>query len=91
MFIFCISMLDANGLSDDSLITNIQNDVLEALRISMKRNHSRRPAALPKLLMLVTDLRQFVDDLCRNMQLHYFDETADFSNTDPLLRELFDL
>ncbi|XP_022301760.2 peroxisome proliferator-activated receptor delta-like [Crassostrea virginica] len=91
--LFCslLIMSDANGLSEDSLITNIQNDVLEALRISIKRNHSRRPAALPKLLMLVTDLRQFVDDLCRNMQLHYFDETADFSNTDPLLRELFDL
>lgn len=91
--LFCglLIMSGTNGLSDDSLIKNIQNDVLEALRISMKRNHSRKPASLPKLLMLVTDLRQLVDDLSRNMQLHFFDETPDFSNTDPLLRELLDL
>jgi hypothetical protein len=57
----------------------------------MKRNHSKKPASLPKLLLLVTDLRQLVDDFSRNMQIHQFDDTADFSNTDPLLRELFDL
>lgn len=89
--LFFFITTDTNGLSEDSIIKNIQNDVLEALRISMKRSHSRKPASLPKLLMLVTDLRQLVDDLSRNMQLHFFDETPDFCNTDPLLRELLDL
>ncbi|XP_048780555.2 peroxisome proliferator-activated receptor delta-like [Ostrea edulis] len=91
--LFCslLIMSDTIGLNDDELIKTIQNDVLEALRISMKRNHSKKPVSLPKLLLLVTDLRQLVDDFSRNMQLHQFDDTLDFSNTDPLLRELFDL
>ncbi|XP_061178532.1 peroxisome proliferator-activated receptor delta-like [Saccostrea echinata] len=91
--LFCalLTISDTKGLSDDPLIKSIQNDVLEAFRISMKRNHSKKPASLPKLLMLVTDLRQLVDDFSRNMQLHFFDDTMEYSNTDPLLRELLDL
>ena len=44
-----------------------------------------------KLLLLIPDLVQIVEEFCENLKGGVFDHTADFSRTKPLLREIFDL
>lgn len=46
---------------------------------------------LARLLLVVPDLCQIVEQFSDNLRAHVFDVTPDFSQVMPLLKEIFDL
>ncbi|XP_070188377.1 peroxisome proliferator-activated receptor delta-like [Littorina saxatilis] len=79
------------GLHSPKPVEDLQSDLLEALRLDLVHNHPKDRLLFPKLLVLIPDLLQIVEEFCENLKSHVFDPTPDFSKTKPLLREIFEL
>ncbi|KAK7498229.1 hypothetical protein BaRGS_00010489, partial [Batillaria attramentaria] len=79
------------GLASPKPVEDLQADLIEALRLDLKHNHPKDRLLLAKLLMLIPDLVQIVEEFCENLKGGVFDHSVDFSRTKPLLREIFDL
>ncbi|XP_076456231.1 peroxisome proliferator-activated receptor delta-like [Babylonia areolata] len=79
------------GLNSPRPVEALQGDLIEALRLDLKHNHPKDRLLLPKLLVLIPDLVQIVEEFCDNLRAKVFDTTPDFAKTKPLLREIFDL
>uniref|UniRef100_A0A2C9JBL1 Uncharacterized protein n=1 Tax=Biomphalaria glabrata TaxID=6526 RepID=A0A2C9JBL1_BIOGL len=82
---------DCQGLSASKQVEELQANLIEALRLDLKHNHPKEKVLLAKLLMLVPDLCQIVEQFSDNLRAHIFDTTANFSHVMPLLKEIFDL
>ncbi|BFZ21687.1 hypothetical protein BsWGS_24726 [Bradybaena similaris] len=82
---------DCLGLSAPHHVEDLQANLIEALRLELKHNHPKEKVLLAKLLMLVPDLCQIVEQFSENLRGHVFDPTPDFCHVTPLLKEIFDL
>ncbi|CAG5136767.1 unnamed protein product [Candidula unifasciata] len=82
---------DCTGLSSPKQVEDLQANLVAALRLELKHNHPKEKVLLAKLLMLVPDLCQIVEQFSDNLRAHVFDITPDFSQVMPLLKEIFDL
>jgi hypothetical protein len=72
-------------------VEDLQADLIEALRLDLIHNHPKDRLLLAKLLVLIPDLVQIVEEFHENLKEKVFDPTPGFSRTRPLLREIFDL
>ncbi|XP_025110659.1 peroxisome proliferator-activated receptor delta-like isoform X1 [Pomacea canaliculata] len=59
--------------------------------LDLKHNHPKDRLLLAKLLLLIPDLVQIVEEFCEDLKSRVFDRSPEFSKTKPLLREIFDL
>ncbi|GFO50095.1 peroxisome proliferator-activated receptor gamma [Plakobranchus ocellatus] len=82
---------DTPGLKSPSQVEEVQANLIEALRLELKHNHPKDKVLMAKLLMLVPELYQIVEDFATNLKNHVFDHTPDFQQVMPLLKEIFDL
>ncbi|KAH9498596.1 hypothetical protein Btru_007715 [Bulinus truncatus] len=82
---------DCSGLLASQQVEELQANLIEALRLDLKHNHPKEKVLLAKLLMLVPDLCQIVEQFSDNLRGHVFDSTATFNHVMPLLKEIFDL
>ena len=88
---FLLSPPERPGLQSPKPVEDLQSDLIEALRLDLIHNHPKDRLLLPKLLLLIPDLLQIVEEFCENLRSRVFDATPDFAKTKPLLREIFDL
>ena len=72
-------------------VEQLQADLLEALRLDLVHNHPKDRLLLPKLILLIPDLVQIVEEFQENLKQKVFDPTPDYALTNPLLKEIFDL
>ena len=72
-------------------MVELQSDLIEALRLELIHNHPKERYLLPKLLLLIPELFQIVEEYCEDLKNHVFDPSPDFHCTKPLLCEIFDL
>lgn len=79
------------GLCSPKPVEDLQSDLIEALRLDLKHNHPKDRLLLAKLLLLIPDLVQIVEEFCEDLKSRVFDRSPEFSKTKPLLREIFDL
>nr|QRG28752.1 peroxisome proliferator-activated receptor [Patella depressa] len=91
--LFCGILLTSEcpGLQNVHQAEQVQSDLIDALRLELKHNHPKDKLMLPKLLVLIPDLCQIVDEFSRNLQNHLFDHSHNFSSVQPLLQEIFDI
>ncbi|XP_060069886.1 peroxisome proliferator-activated receptor delta-like [Ylistrum balloti] len=91
--LFCAVVLIAEtpDIADVKHLENMQMDLLQALRIELKHNHPKNIKIFPSLLVLISDLRQIVEEFSDNLRKKVFDLSDNFSNVLPLVREIFDL
>ncbi|XP_046351864.1 peroxisome proliferator-activated receptor delta-like [Haliotis rufescens] len=91
--LFCAILLtqESPNLLNPSLVEDLQADLIEALRIALKHNHPKQTVLLPKLLVLISDLIQIVEEFRDHLKKGLYDKSGDYSNVKPLLREIFDL
>ncbi|KAL8610174.1 hypothetical protein ACOMHN_005948 [Nucella lapillus] len=91
--LFAAVLLTSYGprLMSPKPVEALQADLIEALRLDLKHNHPKDRLMLPKLLLLIPDLVQIVEEFSANLQAGVFDSTPNFARTKPLLREIFDL
>lgn len=82
---------ESPNLLNPSLVEDLQADLIEALRIALKHNHPKQTVLLPKLLVLISDLIQIVEEFRDHLKKGLYDKSGDYSNVKPLLREIFDL
>lgn len=85
------SLAEQPGLKCPRPVEELQSDLIEALRLDLKHNHPKDRLLLPKLLVLIPDFVQIVEEFCENLKVCVFDRSPAFGNTKPLLREIFDL
>ncbi|XP_021371614.1 peroxisome proliferator-activated receptor delta-like [Mizuhopecten yessoensis] len=91
--LFCAAVLIAEtpDIADVKHLENMQMDLLQALRIELKHNHPKNIKIFPILLVLISDLRQIVEEFSDNLRKKVFDLSDNFSNILPLVKEIFDL
>ncbi|XP_069107537.1 peroxisome proliferator-activated receptor delta-like isoform X2 [Argopecten irradians] len=91
--LFCAVVLIAEtpDITDVKHLEDMQMDLLHALRIELKHNHPRNAKIFPSLLVLISDLRQIVEEFSDNLRKKVFDLSDNFSNILPLVKEIFDL
>ncbi|KAK3775010.1 hypothetical protein RRG08_036304 [Elysia crispata] len=82
---------DTPGLRSPSQVEEVQASLIEALRLELKHNHPKDKVLMAKLLVLVPELCQIVEDFSNNLRNHIFDPSPDFAQVMPLLKEIFDL
>nr|KAG5707536.1 hypothetical protein BaRGS_001084 [Batillaria attramentaria] len=56
------------GLASPKPVEDLQADLIEALRLDLKHNHPKDRLLLAKLLMLIPDLVQIVEEFCENLK-----------------------
>jgi hypothetical protein len=83
--------LEAPGVTDSNAIESIQLELVESLRLELKHNHPKDKYLLPQLLLMIPQLIQITEELKTRLKGHLFDETENFSKTNELLCEIFDL
>nr|UVD54609.1 peroxisome proliferators-activated receptor [Azumapecten farreri] len=91
--LFCAVVLisETPDIADVKHLENMQMDLLQALRIELKHNHPKNIKIFPSLLVLISDLRQIVEEFSDNLRKKVFDLSENFSNILPLVKEIFDL
>ena len=82
---------ECNGVVGLDQMEALQAELLEALRLELKRNRPRDRHTLPRLLLLIPLLVQINEELQTQIKGHLFDSSEKFTGTHELLAELFDL
>lgn len=82
---------DTPDLQSSEEVEKNQMEILDALRLELKHNHPKQKTLFPKLLMLITDLRQIVEDFQTHLQNKIFHSVNDITCIEPLLKEIFNL
>ncbi|XP_033728786.1 nuclear receptor subfamily 1 group D member 2-like [Pecten maximus] len=91
LFSAVVLIAETPDIADVKHLENMQMDLLQALRIELKHNHPRNVKIFPSLLLLISDLRQIVEEFSDNLRKKVFDPSDNFSNILPLVKEIFDL
>ncbi|KAL5005631.1 hypothetical protein ScPMuIL_016789 [Solemya velum] len=78
-------------LKNPEKVEQVQGELLHALRLELKHNHPKDKLLFAKLLVLVTDLRQITEDFSKHLRLNIFDNSDNFTNIKPLVKEIFDI
>ncbi|XP_064598277.1 peroxisome proliferator-activated receptor delta-like [Liolophura sinensis] len=92
--LFCAILLittDREGLQNPSKVEDIQSQLVDALRLELKRNHTKKPLLFGKLLLLIPDLRQIAHEFAQNVHQKKFDKSESLTKVLPLFREILDL
>ncbi|XP_041477540.1 peroxisome proliferator-activated receptor alpha-like isoform X2 [Lytechinus variegatus] len=92
--LFCVLSLtspDRDELIERDEVEKFQEQVLEAIQMELRTNHSNHRILLPRLLSLLVDLRQLVLDHIKQVQQLMLMDDPSYSGPPPLIKEIFGL
>lgn len=86
MLINCSSLSDRPGLVDVPLVEQLQESIIQALRLHLLANHPDDAFLFPRLLQKLADLRELVTE---HAQLVQDIRTTEDTSLHPLLQEIY--
>ncbi|XP_071495833.1 peroxisome proliferator-activated receptor alpha-like [Diadema antillarum] len=92
--LFCVLALsspDRDELIERDQVERFQEQILEAIQMELRTNHSNHRLLLPRLLSLLVDLRQLVLDHIKQVQQLMLMDDPSYSGPPPLIKEIFGL